>query len=52
MEMSQAKIIIEKIVADIEGRKGISNEWEEIDDGIKQEIKDEWLEIIMMNGLK
>lgn len=30
-----SKWVVDKIAADIEGRRGIGNQWEEIDDDIK-----------------
>ena len=34
--------IIDKIIADISGRKGLGDEWDQIDDDIKAEIRAEW----------
>jgi hypothetical protein len=34
--------IISKIIEDISGRKGIGDEWEDIDEDIRKEIIDEW----------
>lgn len=46
--MSQADPIeiAKKIAHDIEGRKGLGNEWEEIDPEIQEEIVEEWATII------
>jgi len=41
--------IVEDIVKDIEGRSGLGNEWEEIDSGIRGEIKEKWADIINRN---
>lgn len=38
------------IIEDIEGRKGIGNEWEAIDPELQDEIRAEWSAIIR-NGL-
>jgi hypothetical protein len=38
---------VERIVRDIEGRKGLGNEWEEIDEDIRGEIMAEWMGIIV-----
>lgn len=42
--------IIDLIISDIEDRKGIGNEWEEIDDDIKEEIRNEWIDIVKNNA--
>lgn len=47
MEIPQAKRIIENIIEDISDRKGLGNEWEQIDEEIQEEIKEEWLKIVM-----
>ena len=36
--------IVDFIIDDISGRKGIGNEWYLIDDYIKDEIRQEWIE--------
>lgn len=38
--------IIQNIIRDICYRRGIGSEWEQIDDDIQEEIKDEWRLII------
>lgn len=35
-----------KIVNDISDRKGLGNEWEEIDEGIQEEIIETWINIL------
>lgn len=42
-----AKDAVSMIVSDIESRKGIGNEWEEIDTGTQKEIRKEWVGIIV-----
>jgi len=44
--VSISKIIVGKIEKDLSGRAGLSNEWDQIDDGIKQEIRNSWMKII------
>jgi len=44
--VSISKIIVGKIEEDLSGRAGLSNEWDQIDDGIKQEIRNSWMKII------
>lgn len=34
------------LVKDLSDRKGLSDEWDQIDDDIKQEITDEWQEYV------
>lgn len=40
------KNIIDEIIEDIQDRKGLDNEWENIDKNIQEEIKEEWFKII------
>lgn len=42
---SLAKRIIHRIIQDLEGRKGIGDEWDRIDQNIQQEIKNKWVEL-------
>lgn len=42
----KAKQILFAIVADFTDRRGLRQEWEQIDDGIQNEIMEEWLGII------
>lgn len=42
-----ARLIVDDIVEDLTDRKGLGNEWEEIDEDIQQEIKDNWKNIIL-----
>ena len=47
-------LIIEALIADLTDRRGLRQEWDNIDDEIQQEIKDEWAEkikaILTSNG--
>jgi len=43
----KASRIVDQIVEDIEGRAGIGNEWEEIDEETRQEIVLEWKDIVL-----
>jgi hypothetical protein len=45
-EVSISKIIIGKIEQDLSDRAGLADQWHEIDDDIKQEIRNSWMEII------
>ena len=40
-----AEIIVAGIVKDFTGRRGLRQEWEAIDDGIREEILDTWRSI-------
>lgn len=51
--MNKSKIskeIIDNIIADICDRGGLQNAWEEIDDDVQNDIKQEW-EVIILNAL-
>ncbi len=47
MNRDEATIKVEKIITNICGRRGIGNEFEDIDDEIKEEIKEKWISILM-----
>ena len=38
--------IVDDIINDLLGRKGLADEWEEIDWDIQEEITDKWIEIV------
>lgn len=44
---AQAKAIVKAIIADLSGRKGIGDEWDQIDSDIKREIKAEWIRLVI-----
>jgi hypothetical protein len=44
--------IINRIIKDIKGRKGIGNEWEMIDEDVINEIKEKWENIIIEELMK
>ena len=46
MTKALAKKIVNLILLDISERKGIGDEWWQIDDETQQEIKDSWVNII------
>ncbi len=52
MELRDKKILADKIIKviidDISDRSGLQNEWDEIDEDIQKEIKDEWQRKIML----
>lgn len=49
MAQTQAKKILFEIVADFTDRRGLRQEWEQIDDDIQEEILETWLQIIKSN---
>jgi hypothetical protein len=38
--------IVSEIIKDISDRRGLSHEWNSIDEDIQEEIKDSWMKII------
>ncbi len=44
--MSRSQNVLDAIIGDLTDRRGLENEWDLIDDDVKQEIKNTWLEII------
>lgn len=38
---------VEQIIHDLRDRKGLGNEWDEIDAGIQDEIRTEWQNLIL-----
>ena len=47
MNKEKAEAIVKNIIDDIEDRRGLGNEWEMIDKDIQDEIKDQWIGIIL-----
>lgn len=43
---TKSEKIINRIVKDLSDRRGLRQEWEKIDDDIKDEIKQVWREIV------
>ena len=39
----QAEKIVDEILADLTSRRGLRHEWDEIDDDLQAEIRDEWI---------
>jgi hypothetical protein len=42
----RARRAVDEIISDLKGRKGIGDEWEQIDEDIQKEIRDTWQDII------
>lgn len=47
--MLDIKKTVDDIVADLTDRRGLRQEWEEIDPEIQEDIKQAWMEIISAN---
>lgn len=47
--MSKAKKIVEEIIGDLTDRRGLRQEWEQIDTDIQESIKQAWVDIIEVN---
>ena len=47
---TKAKKILFEIVADFTDRRGLRQEWEQIDEDIQEEILQTWLQIIEVNS--
>jgi trans-2-enoyl-CoA reductase len=46
----QAKRIVDAIISDLTDRRGLRQEWEEIDSDIQNEIREAWTRIVMERG--
>ena len=47
---TQEGIAVLAIIEDLEGRKGLGDEWDQIDDETKREIFETWVHILMEKG--
>ena len=47
MVIKQAKIIVDGIIKDLTDRRGLRQEWDQLDDEIQQEINDTWVAIVL-----
>ena len=47
MRVEQARRVVNAIIKDLTQRRGLRQEWEQIDAGIRKEIKAEWIGIAM-----
>jgi len=43
----KARKAVDDILKDICDRSGLQNAWEEIDEDIQEEIKEEWVDVIL-----
>lgn len=47
IDRAQAKAIVKAIIADLTGRRGLRQEWDQIDDDVKREIRDTWIALVI-----
>ena len=47
MKIEKAEKIVDNIINDLTERKGLKQEWEQIDDDILEEIKETWTQIVL-----
>lgn len=47
VKTQRARFAVKKIVRDLTGRKGLRQEWEQIDEEIRTEIEEEWTRLII-----
>jgi len=50
MTPETAKKIVTAIVKDFTGRRGLRQEWEQIDEEIQEEIVAQWEELVLKNS--
>jgi len=46
MSREQARKIVDLIIKDLNDRRGLRHEWDQIDDDIKEEIVSVWTDIV------
>lgn len=42
----RVSLAVARLIDDIHGRKGLGDEWDQIDDDVQAEIREDWEEII------
>jgi len=47
LDIETANDIVDAIIYDLSDRAGLGNEWESVDADIQEQIKQEWIEIII-----
>lgn len=47
MTREQAEHIADAIIADISDRRGLGQEWVNIDDDVQEEIREEWIRLAL-----
>ncbi len=47
MDKEKAVLIVDKIIEDISDRSGLQNIWEGIDEKIRAEIRQTWINIVL-----
>ncbi len=52
MNRTTAEKIVDAILEDLSDRRGIGNEYEQIDDDVKSELRETWIKVTMKNARK
>lgn len=50
IDQDTAKQIVETLLHDLTGRKGLRHVWDEIDEEIQDEIKEEWVKLVLAHN--
>ena len=50
MNRDLAELIVDAIIHDLSGRRGLRHEWDQIDEDVQTEIRDQWIAIVMNGG--
>ena len=45
MIITKATMIVDAIIKDLRGRRGLKHEWEMIDEDVQEELTDTWIRI-------
>lgn len=46
MPMSKAEAVVNAIIKNLRGRKGLGDEWDQIDDDVIEEIRLTWIQLV------
>jgi hypothetical protein len=46
MSKGFAETVVDKIIANLRDRRGLRQEWEQIDEEIQEEIRQDWIKIV------
>jgi len=44
--IEQVATIVDALIEDLEGRRGLGDEWDMLDEDIQEEIRERWIDII------
>lgn len=47
MDINLVYKIVDGIIRDLTDRRGLRQEWEQIDDGVRDEIRERWIAIVL-----